>query len=79
MTKVLLTLLIDKEPSFYHIRYGKERKRFTFQPGPGNLDAPTFVVLFRQGQWRIAGDISEGVAAQAITKVRQLLQEEEGV
>ena len=75
MIKEILTLLVDGVPTQYYIKFGKDRRRFSFHPTLKNKTAPVFVVFMRDDELRVAGDVDELVAEQATLKVKEILSD----
>ena len=73
MLREILTLTVNQVPIQYYIRFGKDRKRFTFHPTFKNKDAPEFVILVKDSELKIAGEIEEQMAEQAKEKVREII------
>lgn len=73
MLREILTLTINNIPVQYFIRFGRERQRFTFQPTLKNKEAPVFVIVIKDNELKIAGDIDERLAEQAREKVREII------
>jgi hypothetical protein len=75
MIKEILTLLVDGVPTQYYIKFGKDRRRFSFHPTLKNKAAPVFVVFMRDDELRVAGDVDDLVAEQATLKVKEILSD----
>ncbi len=73
MLREILTLTVNKVPTQYYIKIGKDRQRFTFQPTLKNKEAPVFVIIIKEQELKIAGDIDEIMAEQAKEKVREII------
>lgn len=75
MIKEILTLIVDGVPTQYYIKFGKERRRFSFHPTLKNKSAPVFIVFMRDDELKVAGEVDEQVAEQARQKVREILSD----
>jgi hypothetical protein len=73
MLREILTLNFKNTPTQYYIRFGKDRQRFTFQPTFKNKEAPIFVIVVRDDEYKVAGDIDDAMAQQAIEKVKEII------
>ena len=73
MLREILTLTVNKVPTQYYIKFGKDRQRFTFQPTLKNKEAPVFVIIIKEQELKIAGDVDEIMAEQAKEKVREII------
>ena len=73
MLREILTLTVNNIPVQYYIRFGRERQRFTFQPTLKNKEAPVFIILVKDGELKVAGDIDETMADQAKEKVKEII------
>ena len=73
MLREILTLTVNNFPVQYYIRFGRERQRFTFQPTLKNKEAPVFIILVKDGELKIAGEIDETMATQAKEKVKEII------
>ena len=75
MIKEILTLSVDGVPTQYYIKFGKERRRFSFHPTLKNRLAPVFVVFLRDDELKVAGEVDDTIAEQAKRKVREILSD----
>ncbi len=75
MLREILTLSVNNIPTQYYIRFGKDRQRFSFQPTLKNKEAPVFVILVRDGELKLAGDIDKVMESQAMEKVKEILSD----
>ena len=75
MLKEILTLVVNGSPTQYYIKFGKDLRRFSFQPTLKNKSAPVFVIFLRDDELRVAGDVDNKLAEQAKEKVRTILSD----
>lgn len=75
MIKEILTLVVNGTPTQYYIKFGKDRRRFSFQPTLKNKNAPVFVIFLREDELRVAGEIDEQLSEQAKDKVKAILSD----
>jgi hypothetical protein len=73
MLREILTLLVNNVPTSYYIKFGKDRQRFTFQPTLKNKEAPNFVIMVKDNELKVAGEIDDKMAEQAKEKVREII------
>ena len=75
MLRKILTLTVNNIPTQYYIKFGKDRQRFSFQPTLKNKEAPVFVILVRDGELKLAGEIDPVMESQAMEKVKEILSD----
>ena len=75
MLREIFTLVVDRIPTPYYIRFGKDRKRFQFQASLKNKFAPSFVVMICDDDIITEPDVDEVIAKKARQKVRELLND----
>ena len=72
MIRELLTLIIDKVPVQYYIRFSRERNHFYFQPTLKNKTAPTFTLFKNEEEWKTEDDIDALILDQAKQKIKEI-------
>jgi hypothetical protein len=75
MIREMFTLVVDRIPTSYYIRFEKDRKRFQFQATLKNKTAPSFVVMLRDDVLITEPNVDEVIAKQAKQKVRELVND----
>ena len=75
MLREIFTLVVDRVPTPYYIRFGKDRKSFQFQATLKNKSAPSFVAMFQDDDFITEPYVDEVIAKQAEQKVRELVND----
>ena len=75
MLREIFTLVVDRIPTPYYIKFEKDRKKFQFQATLKNKAAPTFVVMLSDNDFITEPYIDEVIAKQAKQKVRELVND----
>jgi hypothetical protein len=76
MLREIFILVVEKVPTPYYIRFGKDRKRFHFQASLKNKMAPSFVVIIDDDAIITEPMVHEVILKQAEQKVRELVNDE---
>ena len=75
MIREMFTLVVDRIPTPYYIKFEKDRKKFQFQASLKNETAPSFVVMLRDNDFITEPYVDEVIAKQAKQKVRELVND----
>jgi hypothetical protein len=75
MIREIFTLVVDKIPMPYYIRFEKDRQRFHFQASLKNKSAPSFVVIVSNENLITEPPIDDAIAKQAVQKVKEIVQD----
>jgi hypothetical protein len=75
MLREIFILDIDRIPTPYYIRFGKDRKSFQFQASLKNRSAPSFVMIIRDENFITEPQVDERIVKQAEQKVRELVND----
>ena len=75
MIREMFTLVVDRIPTPYYIKFEKDRRRFQFQATLKNKAAPSFVVMFLDNDLITEPFVDEVIAKQARQKVRELVND----
>ena len=72
----ILTLTVDGLAVKYYIMFGKDRRKFSFQPTLKNKSAPTFTVLVDEGKFVTDQPVDSNLLDQAVKKIREVLSDD---
>jgi hypothetical protein len=75
MIREIRTLWMEQVSIQYYMRFGKDRKKFGFQPTLKNKDAPSFNIFVRDDQLEAEGEAPAEVLEQAMVYVREVLDD----
>ena len=75
MIREIFTLVVDRIPTQYYIKFGKDRQQFHFQASLKNKSAPSFVVHLRDEDVVMEPSVDDAIAKQAVQKVKEIVED----
>lgn len=75
MIREIFTLVVDRIPTPYYVRFEKDRKKFQFQATLKNKTAPSFVVFLQGDDLILEPYVDEVIAKQVEQKVLELVND----